>query len=221
MCLHAERILEKGILLEKEAHFKQAKAFYEDILQHVTDETILEKVRLRMEDMDDLIAEKAVYQRIDENAKRVLTEIGINIAGNQILMDILLDADAIDFESETGLFIPLKRSFVDHCLEQAPREMAGDPGMNTFGTGATSPFLKRVGEEELRPANRKEYEKITRLVAEHQDVVRIFSLPVACDKSISLCEVARLMERAYQGLKMITTNTMTADEVTFLKGKDH
>ncbi len=221
MLPHVKTILEKGILLEKEAHFKQAKAVYEDILQHVTDEIILEKVRLRIEDMDDLIAEKTVYQRIDENAKLVLTEIGMNIAENQVLMDILLEADAIDFDNGTALFIPLKRSYIDHCLEQVPREMPGDPGMNTFGTGATSPFLKRVGEEELRPANRKEYEQITRLVAEHQDVVKIFSLPVACDKSITLFEVARLMERAYQGLKMITTNTMTADEVTFLKGKDH
>jgi trimethylamine---corrinoid protein Co-methyltransferase len=68
--------------------------------------------------------------------------------------------------------------------------------MNTFGTGATSPFLKRVGDEELRPASRKEYEQITNLVAEQQDVVNIFSLPVGCDKRISLFEVAQLMERA-------------------------
>lgn len=221
MCSHAETIVERGILLEKEAHFKQAKTVYEDILQYVSDETIIDIVRLRIEDMDDLIAEKAVYQRIDENAKRVLTDIGMNIAENQVLMDILLEADAIDFDNETSLFIPLKRSYIDHCLEQVPREMPGDPGMNTFGTGATSPFLKRVGEEELRPANRKEYEEITRLVAGQQDVVGIFSLPVGCDKSTSLFEVAQLMESAYQGPKMITTNAMTADEMAFLKGKDH
>jgi len=44
---------------------------------------------------------------------------------------------------------------------------------------------------------------------------------VACDKSISLFEIAQLMEKNYQGLKMITTNTMSDDEVTFLKGKEH
>ncbi len=221
MCSDVETIIEKGIFLERGTHFKQAKALYEDILLHVTDETIHDEVRLRIEDMDNLIAEKAVYQRIDENAKRVLTEIGMNIAGNQILMDILLEADAIDFDNETALFVPLKRSYIDHCLEQVPREMPGDPGMNTFGTGATSPFLKRAGEEELRPANREEYEQITDVVAEQQDVVNIFSLPVGCDKSISLFEVAQLMERAYPGLKMITTNTMAAGEVTFLKDKEH
>lgn len=220
MCENAERTLKKGILLEKEIRFNEAKALYKDIERHVTDEFILDNVRSRIEDMDDLIAEKALYQRIDENAKRVLTDIGMNIADNQVLMDILLEADAVDFDNETALFIPLKRTYIDRCLEQVPRKMAGDPGMNTFGTGATSPFLKRVDEEELRPANRREYEQIISLVAEQQDVVNIFSLPVACDKSISLFEVAQLMERAYPGLKMITTNTMAADEAAFLKNKD-
>jgi trimethylamine--corrinoid protein Co-methyltransferase len=136
-------------------------------------------------------------------------------------MDLLMEADAVDFDNETALFIPLKRDYIDHCLEQVPRKMPGDPGMNTFGTGATSPFLKRTGDEELRPANREEYEKIILTVGEQQDIVGIFSLPVACDKSISLFEVAQLMEKNYQGLKMITTNTMSDGEVSFLKEKEH
>jgi trimethylamine--corrinoid protein Co-methyltransferase len=215
----AEETFGKGILLEKEAEFENAKAIYEDLLRHVTDETVLRKIRFRMEDIDNLIAEKAIYQRIDENAKRVLTEIGINLIENQALMDLLMEADAVDFDNETALFIPLKRDYIDQCLEQVPRRMPGDPGMNTFGTGATSPFLKRTGDEELRPANRQEYEKIISTVGDHQDIIGIFSLPVACDKSISLFEIAQLMEKSYQGLKMITTNTMRDDEVIFLQGK--
>ena len=220
MCPDAETIFERGIFLEKEAHFKQAKNLYEDILHHGTEKHILEKARFRIEDIDALIAEKTVYQRIHENAKRVLTEIGMNIVGNQVLVDILMEADAIDLDNKTALFVPLKRNYIDHCLEQVPREMPMDPGMNTFGTGATSPFLKRIDEEELRPANRMEYERIAGLVAEQQDVVNIFSLPVGCDKSISLYEVAHLMERSYQGLKMISTNSMTDDEVRFFPNKD-
>jgi trimethylamine--corrinoid protein Co-methyltransferase len=181
---------------------------------------ILKKVRCRLEDIDDLIAEKAIYQRIDENAKRVLTEIGINITQNQHLMDILIEADAIDFNNETAQFIPLKMDYINHCLETVPRKFSGDPGMNTFGTGATSPFLKRNGDENLRPANRKEYDNIIHAVGEQQDVVGIFSLPVACDKSTSLFEIARKMEKSYQGLKMITTHTMRDDEVAYFKGKD-
>jgi trimethylamine--corrinoid protein Co-methyltransferase len=211
----------KGIRLEEEAEFEKAKTIYEDILRHATDETVLRKIRFRMEDIDDLIAEKAIYQRIDENAKRVLTEIGIDIIKNQSLMDLLMEADAVDFDNETALFIPLKRDYIDQCLVQVPRRMPGDPGMNTFGTGATSPFLKRSDEEELRPANREEFEKIILTVRDQQDIVGIFSLPVACDKSISLFEIAQLMEKNFQGLKMITTNTMGDDEVTFLKNKEH
>lgn len=217
----ADETFDKGIRLEKEAEFEKAKAIYEDLFRHVTDEGVLKKIRFRMEDIDDLIAEKAIYQRIDENAKRVLAEIGINVSANQPLMDLLIEADAVDFDNETAIFIPLKRSYIDHCLEQVPRKMPGDPGMNTFGTGATSPFLKRAGDEELRPANRENYKKIILTVGEQQDTVGIFSLPVACDKSISLFEIAELMEKSFQGLKMITTSTMSDDEVLFLKDKEH
>ena len=217
----ADETFGKGILLEKEAEFEKAKAIYENLLRHATDDAVLGKVGIRMEDIDDLIAEKAIYRRIDENEKRVLTEIGMNIIESQPLMDLLMEADAVDFDNETALFIPLKRDYIDQCLKRVPRKMPGDPGMNSFGTGATSPFLKRTGDEDLRPASREEYEKIIFTVGEQQDVVRIFSLPVACDKSISLFEVARLMEKKYQGLKMITTNTMSDDEAGFFKGKEH
>jgi trimethylamine--corrinoid protein Co-methyltransferase len=215
-----EETFNKGILLEKEAQFEQANSVYEDILQHATDETILEKARGRQEDMNDLIQEKALYQRVDENAKRVLTDIGINIAENETLMNLLMEADGVDFENESALFIPLRREYIDQCLEMVPRGMAADPGQNTFGTGATPPFLKRPGKDELRPANREEYKQIASTVQEQQDVVGMFSLPVACDKSISLYEVAHLMEDHYRGLKMITTNMMSDQEVTFFKGKE-
>lgn len=217
----AEETYDEGILLEREAQFDAAKTVYEDLSRHVTDVDTLKKVRCRIEDIDALISEKAIYQRIDENAKRVLTDIGINISESQRLMEILMDADAVDFENETALFIPLKRDYIDRCLEQVPRTMPGDPGLNAFGTGATSPFLKRTGDEELRPANREEYKKIIRTVGEQQDVLGIFSLPVACDKSISLFEIAQLMEQHFQGLKMIPSSTMSDEEVKFLKGKPH
>ena len=215
-----DEAFDKGITLEKKAQFEKAKVIYEDILSHTTNETILKKVRRRMADIDDLIAERTIYQRIDENAKRVLTEIGINIVENQTLMDILIEADAIDFDNETSVFIPLKMDYINRCLEQVPRKMPVDPGMNTFGTGSTSPFLKRAGNDELRPANREEYDKIIHTVSEQQDVVGIFSLPVACDRSISFIEVAQKMENSYQGLKMIPTHTMSDDEVTYFKDKD-
>ena len=217
----ARTALENALNQERAYDFEGAKKIYADLLESAADEQVLEKVRWRLEDMDDLIAEMAIYRRIDENGKRVLTDIGMNIADNQTLMDILMEADAVDFDNETAMFIPLKRDFIDRCLDQVPRQMPGDPGLNTFGTGATPPFLKRATDDELRAASRDEYERIVQVVGEQQDVVGIFSLPVANDKSISLFEVAQLMETHFAGLKMIATNKMADDEVTFLKGKDH
>jgi len=83
----ADETFGTGMRLEKEARFEKAKAIYKDLFRHVTDENVLKKVCCRLEDIDNLIAEKAIYQRIDENAKRVLTEIGINITENQTLND--------------------------------------------------------------------------------------------------------------------------------------
>ena len=217
----ARSALTKALQLEAVYDFSAAKTIYQEILEHTEDEPTLKKARWRIADMDDLIDEKNIYRRIDENAKRVLTEIGVNIAENQTLLDILMAADAIDFENETAIFIPIKPEYIDHCLAQMPRKMPADPGMNTFGTGATPPFLKRATDDELRAASRKEYEEIVQVVGEQQDVVGIFSLPVANDKSISLFEVAQLMEKHFPGLKMIATNRMSDNEVLFLKGKDH
>ena len=116
----AGETFDKRILLEKEAQFEKAKTIYEDIFRNVTDETVLRKVRFRMDDIDDLVAKKAVYQRIDENAKRVLTETGINISANQPLMDLLMAADAVDFDNETALFNPqLNDSVIDPIKSNA------------------------------------------------------------------------------------------------------
>jgi trimethylamine--corrinoid protein Co-methyltransferase len=215
-----EAILDKGYALEKERHFEKAKELYANLLSEVAAGKLRDGIQQKVNELEELVREKAVYRRIDENAKRVLTDIGMNIAGNQPLMDLLLEADAIDFDNETAPFIPLKREYLERCLELVPRSIPGDPGPNTFGTGATSPFLKREDDDELRPADRGEYQQITRLVAEQQDVVGIFSLPVACDKSISLFEIAGLMEKAYPGLKMITTHTMAREEAGFLQHKE-
>ena len=69
--------------------------------------------------------------------------------------------------------------------------------------------MKRVGEDELRSANRTEYEETVKVVSENQDVVGIFSLPVANDRSIPLYEVAQLMENGFAGLKMTATKGMS------------
>ncbi len=212
--------LEQALKQEDEFNFKAAKAIYEDLTRHGAAGDVANKAQSRLADMADLINEKETYERIHANAKKVLSEIGMNISESPDLMEILMEADAIDFENETAIFIPVKESYIDACLEKCPRTWAGDPGKNTFGTGATPPFLKRMFDDELRQANRKEFEKIARCVGENQDVVGIFSLPVETDKSITAFERAQIMEQAYSGFKMTATKGFTDDEMKFLVGKD-
>ena len=217
---NAANRFEEGLKREDELDFIGAKSIYDELLKHEPEGELNEKVNSRMADMADLINEKEVYERIHANAKRVLTDIGINISESPELMDILMEADAIDFENDSAIFIPIKSSHIDACLDKCPRNWGGDPGKNTFGTGATPPFLKRLFNDELRQANRKEFENIVRCVGENQDVVGIFSLPVETDKSISPFERAKLMEAAFSGLKMTATKGFTDAEMSFLAGKE-
>lgn len=216
-----QQSLNRALGLEREFDFKEAKKIYEDLNLSDIPDTITEVVNVRLEDMESLIAEKELYQRIHDNGKKVLSEIGMNIVGSEELMSILMEADAIDFDNEAAVFVPLKEEYIDQCLEKCPRSWSGDPGINSFGTGATPPFLKRAGDNELRQATRSDFEDIVRSVTRNEDVIGIFSLPVATDKSITAFEAAELMEKGYSGLKMTSTKGFSDDEMKFLLGKDH
>lgn len=216
----AQERLNKALELENEFDFREAKAVYDDLKQNDIPDNIARVVDFRLEDIDHLIAEKETYQRIHHNGIKVLSEVGMNVAESEELMEILMESDAIDFDKETAVFIPIREDYIEQCLEKCPRNWPGDPGNNSFGTGATPPFLKRAGDNELRQASRLEFENIVRSVGRNEDVVGIFSLPVATDKSISAYEVAQLMEEGYSGLKMTSTKGFSDDEMKFLAGKD-
>jgi len=221
MSERARENLDKALELENNFDFREAKDIYEDLKKNDISDIIAQVVDFRLEDMDYLISEKETYQRIHDNSKKVLSEIGMDIAESAELMEILMEADGIDFDKESAVFIPIKEAYIDHCLELCPRNWSGDPGKNVFGTGATPPFLKRVGEDELRQATRSEFEDIVRSVTRNEDMIGIFSLPVATDKSITAYEVAQLMEKGYSGLKMTATRGFSDDEMSYLAGKDH
>lgn len=202
-------------------NFERAKEMYLALRNDIKSNAILNRVKDRLTEIDDLISEKQIYERIHRNAMRVLNEVGVDISQHHALMDILLVADAIDFERDTALFIPLKTDYIKRCLEIAPRQMGADPGINSFGTGATPPFLKRSDDDELRPASRDEFVQIVTEAERYQDVVKIFSLPVATEKGLRGLDVARLMEKGFPGLKMTATCYMGDDEACFLTGKEH
>jgi trimethylamine--corrinoid protein Co-methyltransferase len=212
-------LFDEAIDAEKNTEFQNAKHYYHKIASLYPDSPEAEIARERIEDMDALSNEKRLYRRIDRNAKRILTEIGIDISGSPALMEVLMSADAIDLESDHALFIPLKEDYLEYCLDQVPTDLAADPGENAFGTGATPPFLLRPGRDDLASANRAEFEAIVDTACEHTDSLGIFSIPVATDKSISDFECAMLMDR-FPDLKMTHTRNMSDEEAAFFSGRD-
>jgi len=123
----AQELFDTGLAFEKKYDFESAKSNYEEIVTHFSETTIAGQVRERPDDMDDLIEEKRIYQRIDRNGKRVLNEIGVNISESPVLMEILMEADAIDFDNDTAVFVPIKKerpfpcTSLPYCRWKSPR----------------------------------------------------------------------------------------------------
>lgn len=214
-----QKLMETAAQFEKVFDFEQAKEAYERIVSDFPGHGESQKAEEKMTQMDCLIEEKNIYRRIDRNARELLTKVGVNIAAYENIMNILMEADAIDFDNEEAIFVPLKRDYVERCLALVPKTFRMDPGRNAFGTGATPPFLKREGNDELRPANRQEFQDIVRIVADNAHVVDIFSVPVQTDRHTSDFECAKMMHEGFPGLKMIATKKMTDEEVRFFRGK--
>ncbi len=214
------KIFDDAVFSEKKYDFQLAKRYYQEVVALHPDSPEADIARERIRDMNALSVEKGVYERIHFNAKRILTEIGMDISASPVLMELLLEADAIDTKSEKALFVPIKADYIETCLEAVPREMGEDPGENAFGTGATPPFLLRPERDDLSPANRQEFEEIVRTAAEYADTLGIFSIPVATDKSISVFESSRLMEDYFPDLKMTYTRNMSDREAGYFKDRD-
>lgn len=214
------RMFDDAVASEQKYEFQNAKHYYKKIVSLHPKSPEADIARERIVDMDALSNEKRIYKRIDRNAKRILTEIGGDISASPILMDILIEADAIDLECEQALFIPLREDYLEDCIDNIPTDLAEDPGENAFGTGATPPFLLRPGRDDLRSASRKEFEEIVITASEFSDSLGIFSIPVATDGSISDFESARLMEKHFSDLKMTQTRNMSDEEAKYFQNRD-
>ncbi len=214
-------LFDLAVQSEQQYQFQNAKRYYNKVAELFPKSPEADIARERIEDMDALSKEKQIYKRIDRNARRVLTEIGLDISGSQEVMEILMEADAIDFDNEKALYIPLKEDYVESCLADVPTYMSEDPGENGFGTGATPPFLLRPDRPDLlAPANREEFEEICRTAAEFTDSLGIFSVPVATDKSIDDFGCAKLMEEHFTDLKMTYTKNMSDIETAYFRNRD-
>ncbi len=213
-------ILLSALLRERWTDFEGAKDVYRKLQGARPRSREAQIARQRLEDLDKLIAEKELYQRIDHNARLVLSTIGMNISANSQILKLLFDVDAIDLDNDTAPFVPLKPEYVEKCLDLVPREFPGDPGPNTFGTGGTPPFYQNNDEKELRPASQKEFEDIVHIAASWSNVVDIFSVPVQTEKSMSDYDCALSMDKKFSGLKMIGTRKMTDDQSKHFAGRE-
>ena len=147
----------------------------------------------------------------------------MDISSSPELMEILLDAGAVDLDSDEAqraLYVPIKEDYLESCLDDIPTDMAEDPGENAFGTGATPPFLLRPGRDDLAPADLGEFEKIVRTAADYADSLGIFSIPVATEKAMSVFDCSRMMGDHFPDLKMTYTRNMSDSETKFFARKD-
>ncbi len=213
-------LLLSALLRERWAEFEAAYRTYQKLIDYRPKTPEAQFARERSVVLETLIMEKALYERIDRQARKVLSTIGMNLGDSPEILQLLMDADAIDFDNTTSGLIPLKTDYVEHCLELVPRDLPGDPGPNSFGTGGTPPFYRVNGENTLRPANRQEFETIVNEADKWTNVIELLSVPVQTDKSMTDYDCARFMEKGFQGLKMISTRNMSDDETRFLSGKD-
>lgn len=214
------KLFDNAVAFEQRYEFQHAKNYYQKIAALYPQSPEADIARERVADMDLLSNEKRTYKRIDRNARKILTEVGMDVAGSPALMEVLIEANAVDLDRDEAIFIPIKEDYLEQCIEMVPTAMPEDPGENAFGTGATPPFLLRPGRDDLAPASRLEFENIVKTAAEFSDSLGILSVPVATDKSISDFECAKLMDHHFQDLKMTCTRNMSDDETRFFSGRD-
>ena len=101
------------------------KVRYEEVIRRYPHTETACKARNRLADIHALSLEKRTYSRIDENARRVLSEIGLNLSSCEPVFEILMNADAIDFENDTAIFVPLRREYIEECLDGVSRIFPG------------------------------------------------------------------------------------------------
>jgi len=79
--MQASKLLHTAIQKQAGFNFKSAKKHLSELIEHCPDSPEFQEAKDRLPFIDALINEKQTYERINENAKQVLTDIGMNIAG--------------------------------------------------------------------------------------------------------------------------------------------
>ncbi len=171
-----------------------------------------------VEYQETLKIERQTYERIQETAKAVLSDVGIETK-NQRVIDILEATGLAGYDS-TSSRIHLLPDLIDQVLDSAPKTFSGDEGMNTLGIGGIPPFLYRSEDEFPLPASFEEFSRVIETVKENLDIVRFLSQPVKVHKG-SAHECNKIMDKLTDCIKITCSAYMSAeDAVKWFAGRD-
>ena len=167
---------------------------------------------------DALGQEWKLYDDIQENAKIVLTEVGIETRNKAVIN--LLEATGLAGYDESAARIYLLPELVDQALDSAPKTFALDEGINILGIGGIPPFLYREADEFPMPASYEELEQLMQVISENLDVVRFLSQPVKVHRGDPLA-CNKIMDRLENCIKVTCSAYMNdEDAVKWFSGRD-
>lgn len=167
---------------------------------------------------EDLLKEKASYERIFETTKNVLAEVGIETKNPRVIE--LLQNTGLAAYDETTSRIYILPDLIDQSLASAPKTFPGDEGQNTLGIGGIPPFLYRETDPYPLPASYEELNRVIDMVSENLDVVRFLSQPVKVQKG-DVLECNRIMDKLENCIKITCSAYMKEDEaIKWFSGRE-
>jgi len=167
---------------------------------------------------DALGQEWKLYDGVQENAKIVLAEVGIETRNKNVIS--LLEATGLAGYDESAGRIYLLPELIDQALDSAPKTFARDEGVNTLGIGGIPPFLYRETDEFPLPASYAELEHLIQVISENLDVVRFLSQPVKVHRGDPLA-CNKIMDRLDNCIKVTCSAYMNDDDaVKWFSGRE-
>ena len=158
---------------------------------------------------DTLGQEWKVYEGIQESAKIVLAEVGIETRNKNVIT--LLESTGLSGYDESAARIYLLPELIDQALDLAPQTFVGDEGANTLGIGGIPPFLYREADEFPLPASYEELDHLIEVISDNLDVVRFLSQPVKVHHGDPLA-CNKIMDRLDNCIKVTCSAYMNDDD---------
>ncbi len=159
-----------------------------------------------------------IYEGIQESAKIVLAEVGVETRNKDVIT--LLEATGLAGYDESAARIYLLPELIDQALDSAPKTFVGDEGANTLGIGGIPPFLYREADEFPLPASYEELEHLIEVISDNLDVVRFLSQPVKVHRGDPLA-CNQIMDRLNNCIKVTCSAYMNDDDaVKWFSGRE-